>query len=183
MAKVRQRFRTGDRVVLGDDALENYGREHEGKVFVVEHASTKYMPATRFFAEGKPAGYHPGFDDASGSALYDLKGFGSSLYDWELERAPASRDRARTARKSTSRKTATRETAKKRSRRDPEWAFRPARSYTVEVSGLSALQANEVVNLMSEHVPSRAAEIETFETVGGKRRSVGKTYGGRRGGR
>ncbi len=87
---MQQRFRKGSRVLMGADALENYGEQYLGRVFVVEHVSTKYMPAAEFFAKGKPAGYHPGFDD-SGCALYDLKGFGGSLYDWELEPASAAR--------------------------------------------------------------------------------------------
>lgn len=89
--KPRQRFRVGSRVILSDDALENYGAQHEGRVFVVESVSTKYMPATKFYEKGQPTGYHPGFDDASGCALYSLIGFNSDLYDYELEPAPARR--------------------------------------------------------------------------------------------
>ena len=76
---------------MTDDALENYGERYRGKVFIVEHVSTKYMPASEFFSRGKPTGYHPGFDDSSESALYDLEGFNSSLYDWELRKAPGRR--------------------------------------------------------------------------------------------
>ena len=91
MSTIQKRFRVGSLVVMSDDALENYGQQHRGKVFKVESVSTKYMPSGEFFAKGKPAGYHPGFDPEAGCALYDLEGFGSSLYDWELEDAPRRR--------------------------------------------------------------------------------------------
>lgn len=87
---MHKRFRVGSRVTMSNDALENYGEKYRGKVFVVKHVATKYMPAAQFFAAGKPEGYHPGFDD-TGSALYDLKGLNMSLYDWELQ--PARRRR------------------------------------------------------------------------------------------
>lgn len=87
---MHKRFRVGSRVMMSEDALENYGERYRGKVFVVESVATKYMPAAQFFASGKPEGYHPGFDDV-GSALYDLEGLNMSLYDWELKPAPSRR--------------------------------------------------------------------------------------------
>lgn len=86
---VIKRFRVGSRVVMSDDALDNYGEEYRDRVFRVASVSTKYMPSARFFSEGKPAGYHPGFDEAAGSALYDFDDLNFSLYDRELEPAPA----------------------------------------------------------------------------------------------
>jgi hypothetical protein len=82
---MRCRFGMGSRVRMTLEALENYGYEHSGRVFVVEHVATRYMPTKRFFRLGMPSGCHLGFDEASGSVLYDLEGFESSLYDWELE--------------------------------------------------------------------------------------------------
>jgi len=105
MSKIAKRFRVGSKVVLSPDALENYGEKYEGRVFRVESVSTKYMPANQFFAEGKPKGYHPGYDDSSGSALYDLLSptadFHNSVYDWELEPAPR---KAHTTRYATTKK-------------------------------------------------------------------------------
>lgn len=88
---MRQSFDKGDLVMITRDALENYGPEYAGRVFVIEHVATKYMPASEFFNKGMPDGYHPGFDKAAGEALYDLiyagtgGELGFSLYDWELE--------------------------------------------------------------------------------------------------
>ena len=85
-------FRVGSRVVMSEDALANYGRQYEGRVFRVSHVATKYMPAEEFFARGRPSGYHPGFNEGSGDALYDLDGLNSSLYGWELEPAQVRRN-------------------------------------------------------------------------------------------
>lgn len=89
-----RRFRVGSRVVMNEDALDNYGKRWQGIVFVVTDVSTKYMPSSEFFSRGRPTGYHPGFDPEGGSALYSLKieatnePLGNDLYDWELEPAP-----------------------------------------------------------------------------------------------
>ncbi len=80
---MRKRFHVGSHVTMSEDALGNYGKQYKGKMFTVESVATKYMPAKEFFASGKPIGYHPWFDD-TGNALYNLIGFDSSLYDWEL---------------------------------------------------------------------------------------------------
>jgi len=87
---------------MNDDALSNYGQRWQGIVFVVTAVSDKYMPSKDFFSRGRPSGYHPGYDESAGSALYDLaieatgETFNSSLYDWELEPAPAGMKRKRT---------------------------------------------------------------------------------------
>ena len=81
-------YKIGDRVKMTEDALENYGQELEGMIFVIESAAHSYMPASEFYDKGRPEGYHPGYDDTvKGQGLYDLKGLGCSLYDWELEPA------------------------------------------------------------------------------------------------
>lgn len=90
---MRRRFAVGDRVVMGEEALANYGERYRGRVFVVESVSTKHMPSKEFFDRGKPDGYHPGFNADSGSALYDLRDLSFSLYDWELAPDPAARGR------------------------------------------------------------------------------------------
>jgi hypothetical protein len=86
-------FQVGDKV-----RLSKFGRENESysnfadDVLIVTHVATRYMPAKDFFDKGRPAGYHPGFDAATGEALYDLKrengeSIDYSLYDWELRHA------------------------------------------------------------------------------------------------
>lgn len=84
MNTIIKRFKVGDRVSLTADALENYGAKHAGKSFRVSHVATRYMPASEFYAKGSPAGFHPGYDDSTGCALYDCEGLSFSLYDWEL---------------------------------------------------------------------------------------------------
>jgi hypothetical protein len=85
------RFKAGDVVrVSRDNDNETYNLFRD-KELTITHVATKYMPAKQFFDQGKPNGYHPGFDDC-GAALYDLEAtdgtpVNCSLYDWELERA------------------------------------------------------------------------------------------------
>jgi hypothetical protein len=94
------KYRVGSDVVLSEDALENYGEKYRDKVFKVKHVATKYMPAARFFAEGQPSGYHPGYDDAGepGRALYDLEGLNFSVYDWEVQKPRAKQTRMKRSR-------------------------------------------------------------------------------------
>jgi hypothetical protein len=68
------KFKVGEAVKMTTDALENYGNEYAGMVFIVSHVATN-------------TNQHPGYDSGAGGALYDLKNFNSSLYDWELTRA------------------------------------------------------------------------------------------------
>ena len=80
-------MRKGNAVRMTKDALENYGCKDV--VLIITHVATKYMPAKQFFNLGSPDGYHPGFDESSGSKLYDLetedgKAWPNSLYGWEL---------------------------------------------------------------------------------------------------
>lgn len=87
---MQQSHKRGDIVRLNSSGLENENyREFADTPLRITAVSTKYMPSKEFFANGKPAGYHPGFDD-TGSALYDLKTEDGrdvpfSLYDWEVE--------------------------------------------------------------------------------------------------
>lgn len=77
------------RFIMTKDAIENYGEEWREVVLEVTHTAHAYMPAKEFFEQGKPHGYHPGYDGA-GVALYDLKRVDNgeplnmSLYRWEL---------------------------------------------------------------------------------------------------
>ena len=82
---MQARHKIGDKVKMTADALENYGEKYAGDTFTVTHVSTRYMPADEFFSKGKPAGYHPGYDESAGCALYDLRGLGFSLYEWEVK--------------------------------------------------------------------------------------------------
>ena len=61
--------------------------------FVVTAVANKYMPAAQFFEQGKPEGYHPGYDEGvSPQKLYDFKDaitneeIHFSVYDWEVRR-------------------------------------------------------------------------------------------------
>lgn len=85
----------GKRVVMTKDAVENYGSEWYGVVLEITHTARRYMPAAQFFAQGKPAGYHPGYDPGADNApLYDLKRVATgekvpfSLYSWEVRTVP-----------------------------------------------------------------------------------------------
>jgi hypothetical protein len=80
------RFDVGDSVRLTPEARKNYEIETGGPR-TVTHVATAQMNAERFFAEGKPDGFHPGFDPASGSALYDVHNAPVSFYGYELEPA------------------------------------------------------------------------------------------------
>ena len=82
--QIKARFKVGQTVQMTPEALENYGLEHEGKRYRITSVARAYMPAAEFFASGKPAGFHPGFDESAGCALYDCEGLNISLYDWEL---------------------------------------------------------------------------------------------------
>ncbi len=82
-----KRFKIGDIVRCGPAALENECyKAFWNKILTIESVSTAYMPAKEFSDSGKPRGFHPGYDDTTNSALYDLRGIPVSLYDWELER-------------------------------------------------------------------------------------------------
>lgn len=85
-------FRIGQTVVMSEAAIENYGEQWRDVKLTVDHCATKYMPAKDFYAQGKPKGYHPGYDTGlSPMGLYDLtiKATGEplnfSLYTYELE--------------------------------------------------------------------------------------------------
>lgn len=78
--------RIGQKVRMTKDAVDNYGTEYAGKEFTVTHAANKYMPAKQFYAQGRPKGYHPGYDEGAGGYLYDFEELDFSLYDWELVR-------------------------------------------------------------------------------------------------
>lgn len=84
MNNIKPRFSVGDSFRLTSEALENYGQKFADRSFVVSAVSVAYMPAAQFYAKGRPAGFHPGFDESAGCALYDAKGLGFSLYEWEI---------------------------------------------------------------------------------------------------
>ena len=86
---MKTRFAVGESVKMSDDAVENYGEKWRDRELTIEEISSKYMPATEFFAKGRPSGYHPGFDASTGCALYELADASGerlpmALYDWEL---------------------------------------------------------------------------------------------------
>lgn len=82
---MKTRYKVGDKVRLTADALAHYGEQYKGE-HTVTHVSTSYMPAKEFYAKGAPQGYHPGYDESAGCALYDCADLSFSLYDWELAR-------------------------------------------------------------------------------------------------
>ena len=66
-------------------ALQNYGAKHAGRIFTVSHVATKYMPASKFYAAGQPAGFHPGYDTGlNGEPLYDARELNFSVYQYEI---------------------------------------------------------------------------------------------------
>jgi hypothetical protein len=76
---------------MTDEAIKNYGEEWRGVKLEVTHKATQYMPAQKFYALGRPDGYHPGYDEGvSPTPLFDLKRVDTgedlqfSLYRWEL---------------------------------------------------------------------------------------------------
>jgi hypothetical protein len=85
---MQKRFRVGDKVRLSDAGRENecYAK-FRGRELKIQSVATRYMPASEFYKKGSPRGFHPGFDEGSGAALYDCAGISVSLYDWELEPA------------------------------------------------------------------------------------------------
>jgi hypothetical protein len=64
-------MKIGDKVKMTRDAVENYGSQYAGQVFTISHVATN-------------TNEHPGYDTGVGGKLYDLEGFNSSLYDYEL---------------------------------------------------------------------------------------------------
>jgi hypothetical protein len=84
MNAIKAKHRVGDSVTMTDAALENYGERFRGRQFVITHVATAYMPAVQFYANGQPRGFHPGFDESAGCALYDFVGLNFSLYEWEV---------------------------------------------------------------------------------------------------
>lgn len=80
-----------DVVIMTDDALDNYGEQWRGVRLRITHRADQYMSAERFFASGKPTGFHPGYDESAGCPLYDLrndetgKALNFSLYAWEIQ--------------------------------------------------------------------------------------------------
>ena len=69
----------GDYVTMTDDALDNYGQQYRGQSFRISHVA-------------KSVDDHMGYDEGMGGEnLYDLDGFNSSLYDYEVESANESK--------------------------------------------------------------------------------------------
>jgi len=80
------KFRKGQKVIMTENALENYGERYRDVIFKIESCAHSYMPAKEFYESGMPEGYHPGYDDSiKGQGLYDLVNFNFSLYDYELK--------------------------------------------------------------------------------------------------
>lgn len=70
-----KRFKVGDKVKLSGPALENENySQYVDKTLVITHVSISRRE-------------HPGFDNSTGSALYDCKNCNFSFYDWELQAA------------------------------------------------------------------------------------------------
>lgn len=72
-AKIKRRiWHVGDVVQMNELALDNYGEEYAGIPLTITHVATSVEE-------------HPGFDESSGSALYDFDEFPFQLYEWELD--------------------------------------------------------------------------------------------------
>jgi hypothetical protein len=85
--QIKARLRKGDKFRLTADALDNYGPKYADRTFTVSHVSTAYMPAAEFYAKGRPDGFHPGFDESAGCALYDADELTFSVYEWEVRKS------------------------------------------------------------------------------------------------
>lgn len=66
-----QRFEVGNTVQMTDDAADNYGEKYRNVDLEIISVS-------------KSTSDHPGYDGATGDALYDFQGLQFSLYDYEL---------------------------------------------------------------------------------------------------
>jgi hypothetical protein len=83
--------KVGDIVTMTGEALDNYGDEWCDVELEITHKSTRYMPASEFYTNGEPEGFHPGYDGAIGEPLFDLRVVGTgeplsfSLYQWEVK--------------------------------------------------------------------------------------------------
>jgi hypothetical protein len=78
-----KRYKVGDKFRLSPDALENYGPDHQGKVYTVRSVYDHHVKASEMAND--PTG-HPGFDKNGGSPLYGSE-LNFDLYAWEMERA------------------------------------------------------------------------------------------------
>lgn len=64
----------GDKFILTEDAIDNYGEQYRGKEFEVIGVATSSEE-------------HIGYDEVmSGMALYDALGLEFSVYDYEVEK-------------------------------------------------------------------------------------------------
>jgi len=84
MTTQKPKHKIGAKIRLTEESLVPYGEKWRARELTVSAIATRYMPAKEFFATGKPAGFHPGYDESAGCALYDLKGLSFSLYEWEI---------------------------------------------------------------------------------------------------
>jgi hypothetical protein len=82
--------KVGDTVTMTGDAIDNYGDKWADVALRITHKATRYMPAEEFYTKGKPKGFHPGYDGATGDPLFDLEvvetgePLSFSLYQWEI---------------------------------------------------------------------------------------------------
>lgn len=65
-------MKVGDKFVLTDEAVDNYGEEYRDRVFTVTYVS-------------RNTDDHPGYDTGVGELLYDAEDFGNSVYEYEVE--------------------------------------------------------------------------------------------------
>jgi hypothetical protein len=85
-------YRIGQRVVLTQNALDNYGELYRGVVFLVTEWYDHYVPTSRPGWENDSHG-HPGFNAGAGGVLYSIKGIKGEaapgdVYSWELRASP-----------------------------------------------------------------------------------------------
>lgn len=87
----KRAFRIGQRFVLSEEALENYGQRYRGMVFHVEQWFDHYCNV--WAIEQDPHG-HPGYDGLCGECLYEARenACPGALYEWEMEPAPARKE-------------------------------------------------------------------------------------------
>lgn len=66
-------LKIGDKFMLTEDAIDNYGEQYRDKIFTVSHVATNTEQ-------------HRGYDNSmEGMALYDAEELNFSVYEYEIE--------------------------------------------------------------------------------------------------
>ncbi len=80
----KREFRIGQKFILSEDAIENYGEKYRGAVF---HIAQWFDHRCSVWELENDAHGHPDYDSASGDCLYEAKedSCPGALYDREIK--------------------------------------------------------------------------------------------------